>query len=338
VIGSRRAYRRPYFFEIFVAANVVFVYAIILLRGPDVIALTNINVLIALVTLIAQCALGVMIRAAVEAARGRGRRFFRVIRSKGWWTDSLRLVVAGALVIGVYGIVKLMIPLYHPVLYDKQLWDLEQRMFGGYAPVVVVLNLFSAPRVMSFFDSAYARIFFTSLFIGPAFFLSHPSRRIRLAFANGNAVLWIAGAWLYLLIPSLGPAYAFPELWIPIRELMPVTNAFHASLMQNYQNVLRLRGGSEPQAINFMFGIAAFPSLHVGFQTFVFVWMRRVWLSGQVLFGLFTLVIFIGSMVTGWHYLIDGLAGIALAVACYVGAAKPARVGEWFRLWSVIRR
>jgi len=338
VIGSRRAYRRPYFFEIFVAANVIVVYGILILRGPAVMPMTNLNVLVAAATLVAQCLLGVIVRAIVEVARGRGRRFFRVIRSQGWLTDSVRLVLAGAFVIGVYGIVKLLIPLYHPVLYDKQLWDLEQRMFGGYAPVVVVLNLFSAPRVMSFFDAAYARIFFTSLLIGPAFFLSHPSRRIRLAFANGNAMLWIVGAWLYLLIPSLGPAYAFPELWIPIRELMPVTNAFHAGLMDNYQKVLRLRGGTEAQALNFMFGIAAFPSLHVGFQTFVFVWMRRVWVSGQVLFGVFTLLIFIGSMVTGWHYLIDGLGGAALAIACYLAFAKPARVGEWFRLRSVIRR
>ena len=29
------------------------------------------------------------------------------------------------------------------------------------------------------------------------------------------------------------------------------------------------------------------------------------------------MAILIGSVVTGWHYLIDGLAGIALASLCY---------------------
>ena len=65
-------------------------------------------------------------------------------------------------------------------------------------------------------------------------------------------------------------------------------------------------------------GIAAFPSLHVGFQTYVFLWMRRLWTSGEVLFGIFVVVIFLGSMITGWHYFIDGVAGAALALGCYV--------------------
>ena len=43
---------------------------------------------------------------------------------------------------------------------------------------------------------------------------------------------------------------------------------------------------------------------------YVFLWLRRLWTWGQVMFGFFVLAILLGSMVTGWHYLIDGLAGI----------------------------
>src|SRR5437763_80786 len=130
---------------------------------------------------------------------------------------------------------------------DRQPWDLEQRMFGGYAPVVFVINIFSGPRVLSFFDWSYARVFFASLAIAFTFFMSHPSRRVRAAFADGNAALWIAGAWLYLLFPTVGPACAFPELWMPIRESIPVTNLLHVRLMTNYKNVLLLgRGISAP--------------------------------------------------------------------------------------------
>ena len=321
MIGSRRAHRRPYFFEIFVAAHLIFILAVIKTRGPDISLLIAGDVISTIIMLATQALGGVLLRWIVEAFRGRGRRFLRRVGSRGWMTDSLRLVVFGALSTGVYGAIKLLVPIYHPVLYDRALWDLEQRMFGGYAPVVFVISLFSNPKLLWFFDAAYAKIFFTSLFIAFGFFLSHPSRRVRVAFANGNVTLWIVGAWLYLLIPSLGPAYAFPDLWIQIRDLTPVTNVWHVKLMVNYKNVLKLTRGIDAP-LTFMYGIAAFPSMHVAFQTFVFLWMRRLWISGQVIFGVFTLIIFLGSMITGWHYLIDGLAGFALALACYWAFAR----------------
>ena len=39
-----------------------------------------------------------------------------------------------------------------------------------------------------------------------------------------------------------------------------------------------------------VYGIAAFPSMHVAFQTFVFLWMRRLWIYGQLVFGVFLLM------------------------------------------------
>ena len=140
-----------------------------------------------------------------------------------------------------------------------------------------------------------------------------------------------------MLVPSLGPAYFFPDIWIPIRESMHVSNAFHAALIQNYQNMLQLmRTGSAK--VTYLYGVAAFPSLHVAFQTFVFFWMRRLWISGQVLFGAFTLIILIGSMITGWHYLVDGLAGMALAGLSYCIPASRWRIRRWATLRDVIRR
>ena len=81
-----------------------------------------------------------------------------------------------------------------------------------------------------------------------------------------------------------------------------------------------------------LFGIAAFPSLHVGFQTFVFLWFRRLWLSGQIIFAIFVLLIFLGSVITGWHYLVDAYAGLLLAAIAYGVPARVFRIREWARL------
>jgi hypothetical protein len=54
----------------------------------------------------------------------------------------------------------------------------------------------------------------------------------------------------------------------------------------------------------------------------VTLWMRGRW---RLLFGVITLIIFLGSIITGWHYLIDSIAGIILAVICYLAIAIPQR-------------
>lgn len=286
--------------------------------------------------IILQCIVGVLIRAAVEAFRGKGRKYWRSILNPGWLTDTLRIVIIGVLMVMCYAWIKLTVPIYHPHLFDAQLWSLDQAMCFGYSPNIFLLNLFSAPRALQFFDQAYARIFFVSLGLATVFFISHPSRRIRIAFITGHTVLWLGGAWLYLAVPSLGPAYAFPDIWLQHARDLQITQRFQAMLMHNYQNVLRLQRGLNVP-VTPMFGIAAFPSLHVAFQTFVFLWMRRLWIYGQLVFGVFLLFIFLGSMITGWHYLIDGLAALVLAALCYYVFARMYRVFRWLDLRRVLR-
>jgi hypothetical protein len=337
VIGSRRAYRRPYFFEIFSAAQIVVVYLIIAMRGPAIGKLVNDDMIVTVIAVTILTLAGLAVRGAVEAARGRGRRFLRSIANAGWMTDTVRLIIGNAFLIGVYGAIKLVVPIYNGRLYDEQLWKIDSAMFGGYSPVIFVLSAFSNPHVLQFFDASYARIFLVSLNIAYVYFMSHPSRRLRIAFADGNMALWCVGAWLYLLVPSLGPAYVFPDLWLVYRQWQPVTNQLHATLIANYEGMLRIKRGAGA-TVFLLYGVAAFPSLHVAFQTFMFVWMRRLWISAQVLFGFFTVLILLGSMITGWHYLIDGIAGIVMAVACYAVAARGWRIDEWTRLRDAIRR
>lgn len=55
-------------------------------------------------------------------------------------------------------------------------------------------------------------------------------------------------------------------------------------------------------------GISAFPSLHVGMATLIAIFfydMNRI--IGIAAFG-FCAIIFVGSIVLGWHYAIDGIA------------------------------
>src|SRR5205807_3880973 len=143
-----------------------------------------------------------------------------------------------------------------------------------HSPNLLFLTLFSWSGALGAFDWAYASVFYASLIIAGVYFASSPNRRVRLAFIDSNIAMWLVGAWLYVLVPSLGPAYRFPQVWLPLSAMLTHTQGLQHLLMTNYQHVLR------NEAVNVFLGIAAFPSLHVAFEFLVWLWVRRVWRAG----------------------------------------------------------
>jgi PAP2 superfamily len=312
---------RVYFFEAFTIAN--FVVLMFVLRHITTKPFWMLGAIVPSIAgwFLLQALLGVAIRLAFAARRGAARELLTTYRSKDWMIDTVRLAIFSSLSVHTYAWIKLLIPALHPHLFDEQLWNFGRTIFFGHSPSMFVLTLFSAPPVLRLIDWTYAYIFFASLNILGIYMASAPERRLRVAFMNSNTLLWLIGAWLYVALPSLGPAYRFPEVWLPLAPLLDRTQTFQRLLMTNYNSVLaNLRGAERPIVI--LFGVAAFPSLHVAFQTLAFLWMRRLTNWGGMVFGISIVFIFIGSIVTGWHYLIDGVAGAALAWACYAAAHR----------------
>ena len=337
MLAARRIVRRPYFFEAFTLANLALIFILTSRANPFVLTTMPTTFRSFIPTLLGYTVAGVVIRCIVAAARGELKGYLRHIRTVGWLVDTIRLVVFGATMVHAYFWIKLVVPLMGPRLLDQELWDLDQAMLFGFSPNILFLEIFSQPVAMRVIDWSYARIFFASMTVAFVFFLSSPSRRVRVAFSTGNSIMWLIGSWLYMLVPSLGPAFRFPEVWMPFEQGLPLTQHFQAVLMANYRQVLQLPLGTAKD-VQLMLGIGAFPSLHVAFQTYAFLWMRRLWIYGQIVFGVFAVLILIGSVVTGWHYLIDGVAGIVLAAISYLVAARLWNLREWRRLRTATRR
>lgn len=316
--------------EVLAIANIIVIA--ILTRGHPYVQPSWLWVVSLLITLVVETALGVLIRVVIGLARGR-RGYLKRLRRPAWIIETFRLVFASALTFYAYGWIKLAMPIVNPVLFDQELWNLDQVLFFGLAPTVFFLDVLGNPGFLRWIDWSYSHIFLASTIVASAYFFSDPSRRIRLAFTNGNAILWIAGAWLYMLFPSLGPAYRFPDIWLSYDNILTLTQSLQGRLMRNYQNILRAARGEDHGPIHLLLGIAAFPSLHVAFQMYVFLWVRRLWTAGEVLFGIFAAMIFLGSMITGWHYLVDGLAGFVLALGCWWISWRQARMARFLRLF-----
>ncbi len=328
---SERMKRRPYFFEVFTILNFIVIQTLLwrITRAP-LLSLFHVLGVFA-PGFAAQAAVGVAIRAAIAWRTGTLQHYLGVIRTRRWLIDTVRIVVFSAFSVQTYCWIKLAIPILHPRLFDQELWNIDQAIFFGHSPSVFLVDLFSAPAALRSVDWSYANVFYASLLVAGVFFASSPDRKVRVSFINSNIAMWLIGAWLYVSVPALGPAFRFPEVWLPLSAYFTNTQQMQRTLVANYTTLLGYRRGVI-RPVNILFGIAAFPSLHVAFEVLVLLWMRRLWRYGEIVFGIFTVLIVIGSMVTGWHYLVDGIAGAILAAICFVSATRQygAGAGRFF--------
>jgi hypothetical protein len=312
---------RPYFFEIFTVAN----FLLLFLVYPAIMRTTAATFpaifLSFMICFLVQVLIGMAVRIGFAHRRGTMPDLLAIYRSRDWIADTVRLIVFSGLGGYAYSWIKLAIPILHRTLYDQQLWNIDRAIGFGYSPTVFIVTLFSSPGLVHIIDETYATVLVPAFSIIPAFFLSMPDRRVRVAFMNSNSLLWLVGAWLYVVIPALGPAYSFPEVWLPLAPMLEKTQLLQRLLMANYRATIAISRAANAEPINLFFGVAAFPSLHVGFQVLAFLWMRRLTRWGT-LFGVLAVFTFIGSVITGWHYVVDGIAGGLLAWASYAAAQR----------------
>lgn len=322
-----------YFVEWFVLANVLIAQVWIYRYGVDLggfRAVVNTARLFGF-DLLLQFAAGLGLRSLWALIR-KDRFFLRKIRSTSWIVLSVRMLLTGILSVHGYGYLKLMVPILNPVRYDEQLWAIDRALFLGWSPNVLFLELFSNEMFIKFVDFSYAWAFFATLLISTTLFLTIRNERIRIAFATGNAVLWLVGAYLYVLVPALGPVYSFPEVWADTTHLLGRSQYIQLELLTNYQRVLAIRQGHLDPGISMIYGVAAFPSMHVAFQLYFALWIGLLDSRAGILCRLGVGVIFIGSIITGWHYLIDGIAGVAIALPCYFVTKRVFHLDRWDRM------
>ena len=110
---------------------------------------------------------------------------------------------------------------------------------------------------------------------------------------------WSIGMFLAYIFSSAGPLFTgqFDPSIAPRSVQKPAE-----ILWANYQANGALIGG----------GISAFPSMHVAIAAWIAIVMRDrglAWLGFVFLGGIFA-----GSVILGWHYTLDGIAGIAVAL------------------------
>jgi membrane-associated phospholipid phosphatase len=233
------------------------------------------------------------------------------VRADRWRTRrqaSVRLVVAGIVLLSVYESVGAIISAIGAPLRDRWVVAVERRLFPSMPPLAPT-NL--PPAVVDAFSIAYA-----AYFALPVILLAVLVRRGRLDDARAAMRTLLAAYYahyaIYIVVPVVGPIRA-------------------ADVPAEVRAQLAGEGGAVThrvrQAVDFLERTPqdAFPSAHTSIAIIVAALARRYRLRGQTIFTIAAAVIACSTVVLGYHYLVDLAAAVPLVCAAIrVGIPRPA--------------
>jgi len=261
----------------------------------------------------------------IRAPRQPGRRWpsreaLREVRRARWTWQ--RMAAAGAALLSFYVTylayrnLKGVIPILRPGdLFDRQLAEVDRVLFAGHDPAVLLHSLLGVgipTHVLSAFYVAF--IVFLPLSLAVALVFSR-DLSTSLFFATALSINWVLGAGSYFLLPALGPIYADPAMFaeLPRSEV----TRLQGILMDDRIGFLRDPETGTPQAI------AAFASLHIAMSVTALAVAHLLHLRRRLKVALWVwlIVTTVSTIYLGWHYVVDDVAGVVIALASLALAA-----------------
>lgn len=289
------------------------------LRDPDGVVGSRLLLLLALVLFL--WALDIVPR-AVRDARASSRPVWPRIRevASDRWTPRRAAVVLGTIVAFYvvylcYRNVKSYLPLARPEIFDGQLLRFERSLFGD-DPARFLHDLLGTGIAAHVLSTVYL-LFLTFVPLSIAFALVWSTDMASgLWWVTALSLNWVLGAASYFLIPSMGPAYAVPELFAGLPETGAA--ALQETLLDHRREFM-----ASPQGSDALQSIAAFASLHVSIVLTGALVAHLLRAPRPLRLGLWAFVVLtaLATIYLGWHYVVDDIAGAIIALmAVYLGA------------------
>ena len=182
-------------------------------------------------------------------------------------------------------------------------------LFAGNDPAALLHSLLGSGISAHGLSVAY-ELFFVFIPVALAFALVVlPDLRAGLFLTTALAINWALAAGSYFVLPSLGPIYAEPAQFAHL----PSTGVSGLQQALLDQRVEFLR---DPSAAGSAQSIGAFASLHVSIFFTAALATHLLGLGRSLKIGvwaLFALTV-AATLYFGWHYVLDDLAGLVIAV------------------------
>jgi membrane-associated phospholipid phosphatase len=213
---------------------------------------------------------------------------------------------------------KAAIPLLHPFAWDARLAAWDEALHGGHAAWEWLQPIFGYPYATAVINVFYHLWFFVTygVLVWQALSLGRP--RLRMQYLLTTLLLWsLVGNLAATALSSAGPVYfgrvtGLADPFAPLMAYLHQANDVVPVMALQVQDMLWQAYSGNGADIGA--GISAMPSLHVA-TTFSYALLGfavRRWLG--ILLAGFAALIMIGSVHLGWHYALDGYAGILCTV------------------------
>ena len=231
--------------------------------------------------------------------------------------------------------VKTTLPDIQPFYLDEAARKWDQILFLGHDPYTLFAWLYDMPYFFDLIDKTYT--FWAAIIAGTwvyCFVTEKMGRKRRYQYLISMVLLWfLAGNVFAIILSSAGPCY-YGQItgdYNAYAGLMGQLQAIHDNGFVNaydYQGMLWEMYENPNSRFG---GISAMPSLHVGTSLMLLILFRKTPIARELLV-LFNITIYIGSIILGWHYAVDGLISIPLVIFCWWGAGKLAsRADDYIR-------
>lgn len=237
----------------------------------------------------------------------------RVLRARWTWR-RLNLAVAGLvayhLVYFCYHNLKSWVA-FQPVR-DDMLARWDRWLFLGHTPALVLHDLLGqhvAAYVLMVIYESFSTLLALCLVASLVFV-----ERVEDGFLFVASALWawILGVGSYYLIPSIGPFHSAPQDFSGLPHTL-IQNTQVRYMEQRAQLL------AHPHGHDTFAQIGAFASLHVAMTTLLLLMAHHYGLRRlERAMAIFVFLTMVATMYLGWHYAIDDVAGVTIAVLAVV--------------------
>jgi hypothetical protein len=241
----------------------------------------------------------------------------QVLRWNGAACSLIYRVALMATLLGTFFQLREILPAVSPRALDPQIYAFDIRVFG--VEPSLWLDRFVTPTTTEWFAFFYFLYFLVlTVHVLPMLFLWQPGEKELARFGVGFLMIFLSAHLLYMVVPGWGPYWYLkgsfqhelqgPVFWPLVREAVEA-------------------GGAQKDI---------FPSLHTAVPTYIaiFSFRHRRLLPFRYSWPVMAFVatqIIIATLLLRWHYLIDVVAGLALAIAASI-------VGTRVADWEMVRR
>lgn len=206
---------------------------------------------------------------------------------------------------------KSLIHFVNPYKWDPALARLDKMLFMGVYPQKVIIPYIDMmqkqTQAMNFFYNFWFVVFIVAT--GYALFFDRDVKR-RLVYLWSFLLIWIfGGSILATVFSSVGPVFYhefYPQLTDPYKGMLGNTMSSSAI----FQEIVKWSTSDRHISPN---GLSAFPSMHIAIAAVIaiYAWNFNAYIFALV--ALYGVGVFMATIYTGLHYVVDGYAGIFLA-------------------------